>query len=89
MRLTYIRRTLLPIAVAMAVGSISAAGAKVRFEESQIQGPGEEVLCCDLDGDRLKDIVLKDEQNLLIFYQDRARGFAERPSQVCLQKSQK
>ncbi len=83
MRLTYIRRALLPVAVVAAVGSVSAAGAKVRFKEWQVQGPGEEVLCCDLDRDRLKDLVLRDEQNLLIFYQDAEKGFAEKPDQVC------
>jgi len=83
MKLTYIRRILLPIAVIAAVWSISAAGAKVRFEESQVRGPGEEVLCCDLDGDRLKDLVLRDEQNLWVFYQDAKKGFAEKPSRVC------
>jgi hypothetical protein len=48
-----------------------------------VRGPGREVILCDLDGDRLKDIVLRDEPNLLIFYQDPAKGFAERPNQVC------
>jgi hypothetical protein len=83
MKLTYIRRTLLQIALVAAVGRISTAGAKVRFGESQVRGPGEEVLCCDLDGDRLKDIVLRDEQSLLIFYQDAEKGFGGKPSQVC------
>ena len=73
----------LQIAVAMAVLTVSAANAGVRYDESQVRGPGREVILCDLDGDRLKDIVLRDEPNLLIFYQDPAKGFAERPNQVC------
>ena len=66
----------------MAVLTVPAAVAGVRYDESQVRGPGREVILCDLDGDGLKDIVLRDEPNLLIFYQDPARGFGERPSQL-------
>jgi hypothetical protein len=83
MKFTSTRSIPLEIAVATAVLTLSAANAGVRYNESQVRGPGGEVVLCDLDGDRLKDIVLRDEPNLLIFYQDPAKGFAERPSQVC------
>ena len=73
----------LQITVATVILTASAAIARVRYDESQVRGPGKEAVLCDLDGDRLKDIVLWDEPNLLIFYQDRAKGFAERPSRVC------
>ncbi len=82
-RLTYTGRLALPIAMATAALAVSAAGAKVMYHESSVFGSGEEALFCDLDGDRLKDIVLRDEPNLLVFYQDSEKGFAERPNQVC------
>jgi len=82
-RLMYTWRMPLPIAVVTAVLTVSATGAKVIYKECPVRGPGEEVLFCDLDGDRLKDMVLIDEPNLLIFYQDPEKGFAERPDQVC------
>jgi len=71
------------ITVATVVLAVSAACAKVRFNESTVQGPGDSILSCDLDGDGLKDIVVADEPNLAIYYQDAQRGFAESPDQVC------
>jgi hypothetical protein len=38
------------------------------------------MLVCDLDGDRLKDIVLVDERNLVVFYQDPRRDFPKAPN---------
>jgi len=83
MRSMHTWRMLLPIVGATAVFALSAAGAKTTFRESTVQGPGDEALCCDLDGDRLKDIMLQDESHLLVFYQDPEKGFAEKPDQVC------
>jgi hypothetical protein len=39
-------------------------------------------MMCDLDGDGLKDLVLMDDTNLSIFYQDRAQGFTREPQQT-------
>jgi hypothetical protein len=68
--------------VLLSIAVATATGAKVTYDEWPVRGPGEEALCCDLDGDRLKDIVLRDESNLLIFYQDPKKGFAGSPPQV-------
>jgi hypothetical protein len=62
---------------------LEPAFAKPRFRASEIQGKGSEILFCDLDGDRLEDLVLIDEPNLVLFYQDARRGFARKPHQVC------
>jgi hypothetical protein len=78
----YIPRTSLQIILTTAILAGSAAGARLEYGESVVHGPGDRVLLCDLDGDRLKDIVLRDDPNLLIFYQDPEKGFAQRPNQV-------
>jgi hypothetical protein len=39
-------------------------------------------MVCDLDGDGLKDLVLMDDTNLSIFYQDRTQGFSRDPQQI-------
>jgi hypothetical protein len=74
---------LLQSAVVTALLTVSTAGAEVTFRECLVRGPTDEALFCDLDGDRLKDMVLKSEPNLLIFYQDAEKGFAEKPNVVC------
>ncbi len=51
------------------------AAAKPRFNASEIEGPGADILFCNLDGDRLKDAVLVDGLTLSIFFQDAKRGF--------------
>jgi len=58
------------------------AAAAPEFRSSEIQGRGSEILFCDLDGDHLKDILLVDEPNLVLFFQDAARGFARSPDLV-------
>ena len=78
----YIPRMPLQIILTTAILAGSAAGARLEYGESAVHGPGDRVLLCDLDGDRLKDIVLRDDPNLLIFYQDPEKGFAQRPNQV-------
>lgn len=52
------------------------------FKSSEIEGKGSEVVFCDLDGDHLKDILLIDEPNLVIFFQDPGRGYPRRPDLV-------
>ncbi len=80
----HLSRTPLPIVLATAILAASTACARARAEygESLVHGPGDQVLFCDLDGDRLKDMVLGNEPNLLVFYQDPERGFAQQPDQV-------
>ncbi len=40
-------------------------------------------MLCDLDGDGLKDLVLMDDLDLSIFYQDRGNGFTAAQKQTC------
>ena len=60
----------------------SAAQAKPKFNVSEVAGPCRQLLICDLDGDGLKDLVLMDDTNLSIFYQDPKRGFSREPEQT-------
>jgi hypothetical protein len=60
----------------------SSAQAKPKFNTSEIAGPGQQLMICDLDGDGLKDLVLMDDTNLSIFYQDPKRGFTREPQQT-------
>ncbi len=39
-------------------------------------------MICDLDGDGLKDLILIDDTNLSIFFQDGAQGFTHEPQQI-------
>jgi len=59
----------------------SPAQAKPKFIASEVTGPCQQWLICDLDGDGLKDLVLMDDTNLAIFYQDLKRGFTREPQQ--------
>jgi hypothetical protein len=58
------------------------AQAKPKFNVSEVAGPCQRLLICDLDGDGLKDLVLMDDTNLSIFYQDPKRGFSREPQQT-------
>ncbi len=58
------------------------AQAQPKFKASEIFGPGSEMMICDLDGDGLKDLVLMDDLDLSIFYQDRTQGFTQQPQQT-------
>ncbi len=60
----------------------SSAQAKPKFNASEIAGSGQQLMVCDLDGDGLKDLVLLDDTNLSIFYQDPKRGFTREPQQT-------
>jgi hypothetical protein len=59
-----------------------SARARPKFITSEIAGQGAQLMICDLDGDGLKDLVLLDETNLCIFYQDPKRGFTREPQQT-------
>jgi hypothetical protein len=59
----------------------SSAQAKPKFNVSEVAGPCQQLMICDLDGDGLKDLVLMDDTNLSIFYQDPKRGFTREPQQ--------
>ncbi len=59
-------------AAALFLAHLHAAPA---FTASEVQGPGSDILFCDLDGDRLKDAILIAGTNLTIFYQDSKNGF--------------
>jgi hypothetical protein len=58
-----------------------SAQAKPKFNTSEITGGSPDLMICDLDGDGLKDLVLMDDLNLSIFYQDPKRGFTREPQQ--------
>ncbi|HXR06052.1 MAG TPA: VCBS repeat-containing protein [Candidatus Acidoferrum sp.] len=58
------------------------AQAKPKFNVSEVAGPCQQLLICDLDGDGFKDLVLMDDTNLSIFYQDPKRGFARESQQT-------
>ncbi len=57
----------------------SAADARPKFRPSVIEAPGSQLLACDLDGDRLKDLVLLDGPKISVFYQNPGRGFPPQP----------
>lgn len=59
----------------------ASAQAKPKFVASELAGLGAEVLVADLDGDGLKDLVLKDEFTLSIFYQQPKGTFMRQPQQ--------
>ena len=58
------------------------AQAKPMFIASEVAGRNAELMICDLDGDGLKDLVLMDDLNLSVFYQDPKRGFTREPQQT-------
>ena len=60
----------------------SSAQAKPKFVASEVAGPCQQLMICDLDGDGLKDLILMDDTNLSIFYQDPERGFTREPQQT-------
>ena len=60
----------------------STAQAKPKFTASEIAGSCQQLMICDLDGDGLQDLVLMDDTNLSIFYQDPKLGFTREPQQT-------
>jgi len=69
----------LPLGIALLCGW--ATFAKPAFTASLLEGPGSQLLFCDLDGDHLADAVLIDRTNLTIFFQDAKAGFTRKPQQ--------
>jgi len=61
---------------------ITPVQARPQFSSSEINGGNSELMVCDLDGDGLKDLVLLDNTNLSIFYQNPNRGFPREPQQT-------
>ena len=56
--------------------------AKPKFNLSEIAAQGSDLMICDLDGDGLQDLVLLNDTQLCIFYQDPKRGFTREPQQT-------
>ena len=75
-------RLLPPVLLSIFLLACSSAQAKPKFNVSEIAGPYQQLMICDLDGDGLKDLVLMDDTNLSIFYQDPKRGFTREPQQT-------
>lgn len=64
------------IALCLVISMCPLALSKPVFKSSEIEAKGSEIVFCDLDGDRLQDILLIDKSNLVLFFQDAKRGFA-------------
>jgi len=75
-------RLLPPVLLSIFLMACSLAQAKPKFNVSEVAGPCQQLIICDLDGDGLKDLVLMDDTNLSIFYQDPKRGFTREPQQT-------
>ena len=52
------------------------------FNSSEIETNRDEIMFGDLDGDHLEDIILLDQTNLLVFFQDAKTGFPRKPQQT-------
>ena len=67
--------------IALGVGgqSLRAAAANIRFSSYELAAEQQELLLFDFDGDGLDDMVLLDEPNLAIFFQDARTGFPQAP----------
>ena len=74
-------RLLLPLALGFALVRCPAASPKPTFLPGRIEGPGSEIIFCDLDGDRLQDAVLVNGFELSVFYQSK-EGFPRAPQQT-------
>jgi hypothetical protein len=71
-----------PILLSLFVIACWPAHAKPKFKASEVPGRGAELISCDLDGDGLQDLVLLDDLDLSVFYQDCNQGFARQPQQT-------
>ena len=75
-------RLLPPVLLSVFLMVCSSAQAKPKFNTSEIAGPCQQLMICDLDGDGFKDLVLMDDTNLSIYYQDPKLGFTHEPQQT-------
>ena len=71
-----------PVLLGIFLMASASAQAKPKFIASEVAGKSSELMICDLDGDGLKDFVLREDFNLSIFYQDSKRGFTRDPQQT-------
>lgn len=71
----------LPFALGIVLLGGFAALAKPTFKSCEIEGRGSEIMCCDLTGDGLDDVVLLDGLNLSIFFQNSRQGFERKAQQ--------
>ena len=71
-----------PLLLGIFLLACSPAQAKPKFIASEVAGPCQQLMICDLDGDGLKDLILMDDTNLSIFYQDPKQGFTREPQQT-------
>ena len=62
--------------------SSATIGARATFKSYDLKSNYEQIRFFDFDGDRLDDIVLINEPNLVLFFQDSQGGFAEIPNLV-------
>jgi len=74
-------RILIALVLGMTLTGSFSVLAKPAFNSSDIEGPGSQIIFCDLAGDKLKAAVLVDGPNLSVFYQDAKRGFDREPQQ--------
>ncbi|HTV39309.1 MAG TPA: VCBS repeat-containing protein [Candidatus Sulfotelmatobacter sp.] len=60
---------------------VSTVFAAPTFKSCEIDGQGSEIMCCDLNGNGLDDLVLLDGTDLSIYFQDSTQGFERKPQQ--------
>jgi hypothetical protein len=70
------------ILLSISLLACTSAQAKPKFNPSEVAGPAQQLLLCDLDGDGVKDLVLMDDLDLSVFYQASTRGLARKPQQT-------
>jgi hypothetical protein len=68
-----------PILFSISLLTCSIVHAEPKFQMSEVTGRCQQLIIGDLNGDGLKDLVLMDGTNLLIFYQDPEHGFTATP----------
>lgn len=73
----------LPFALGIAIATlgVSTAPAGLTFKSCEIEGRGSDIMCCDLNGGGLDDLVLLDGLDLSIFFQNSMQGFDRQPRQ--------
>jgi len=54
---------------------------KLKFRFCEMVGKGSEIILADMDGNSLKDIVLREGTNMAVFYQEPGSGFSKEPQQ--------